>query len=138
MSEAITSSLYFINFLTTSLSYTSQFYNNYQTQKVDKSRSFNILTLSVGINKRLTVPDDNSYLSQAISYQHYDLHNYNIGLFTFGNGASRNLAYTIGFTHSNKGINPIFPTYGSEFSLTGKYLIEELKYHTDIKVNICF
>lgn len=109
--------------LSTSLSYTSQFYNNYQTQKVDKSRSFNILTLSVGINKRLTVPDDNSYLSQAISYQHYDLHNYNIGLFTFGNGASRNLAYTIGFTHSNKGINPIFPTYGSEFSLVGKFTL---------------
>ena len=109
--------------LTTSVSYTSQYYNNYQTYEVDKSRSFNILTLSVGINKRLTVPDDNSYLSQAISYQHYDLKNYNTGLFTFGNGASRNLAYTIGFTHSNKGINPIFPTYGSEFSLTGKFTL---------------
>lgn len=109
--------------LSTSISYTSQFYNNFQTQKVDKSRSFNILTLSVGINKRLTVPDDNSYLSQSISYQHYDLKNYNTGLFTFGDGASRNLAYTIGFTHSNKGINPIFPTFGSEFSLTGKFTI---------------
>ena len=109
--------------LTTSVSYTSQYYNNYQTYKVDKSRSFNILTLSVGINKRLSVPDDNSYLSQAISYQHYDLKNYNTGLFTFGNGVSRNLAYTIGFTHSNKGTNPIFPNYGSEFSLVGKFTL---------------
>ena len=109
--------------LSTSLSYTSQFYNNYQTQKVDKSKSFNILTMSVGIYKRLTVPDDYFGLSQTISYQHYDLHNYNTGLFTFGNGASRNLAYTIGLSRSNKGVNPIFPIYGAEFSLVGKFTL---------------
>ena len=109
--------------LTTSVSYTSQFYNNFQTQKVDKSRSFNILTLSAGIYKRLTVPDDYFGLSQTISYQHYDLHNYNTGLFTFGDGASRNLAYTIGLSRSNKGVNPIFPTYGAEFSLVGKFTL---------------
>ncbi len=109
--------------LSTSVSYTSQFYNNFQTQQVDKSRSFNILTLSAGIYKRLTVPDDYFGLSQTISYQHYDLHNYNTGLFTFGDGASRNLAYTVGLSRSNKGINPIFPTYGAEFSLTGKFTL---------------
>jgi outer membrane protein insertion porin family len=109
--------------LNTSLSYTSQYYNNYQTQKVDKSRSFNILTISAGIYKRLTVPDDYFGLSQTISYQHYDLHNYNTGLFTFGNGASRNLAYTIGLSRSDKGINPIFPIYGAEFSLIGKFTL---------------
>jgi outer membrane protein insertion porin family len=109
--------------LNTSISYTSQYYNNFQTQSVDKSRSFNILTLSAGIYKRLSVPDDYFGLSQTISYQHYDLHNYNTGLFTFGDGASRNLAYTVGLTRSNKGVNPIFPTYGAEFSLTGKFTL---------------
>jgi outer membrane protein insertion porin family len=109
--------------LSTSLSYTSQFYNNYQTQQVDKSKSFNILTMSVGIYKRLTVPDDYFGLSQTISYQHYDLHNYNTGLFTFGDGASRNLAYTIGLSRSNKGVNPIFPMYGAEFSVVGKFTL---------------
>jgi outer membrane protein insertion porin family len=94
--------------------------NNYITQKVDKDKSFNILTLSVGLAKRLTVPDDYFVLSQSVSYQHYDLNNYNTGLFTFGNGASRNLAYTVGLSRSNKGVNPIFPTYGSEFSLSAK------------------
>jgi outer membrane protein insertion porin family len=69
----------------------------------------------------LTVPDDFFVLSQSISYQHYDLNNYNTGLFTFGDGTSRNLAYTIGITRNNKGVNPIFPTYGSEFSLSGKF-----------------
>ncbi len=107
----------------TSLSYTKQFLNNYQTYKVDKSKSFNIMTISIGLAKRLTVPDDYFVLSQSLSYQHYDLHNYNTGLFTFGNGSSRNLAYTIGLSRSNKGVNPIFPIYGSEFSLTGKFTL---------------
>ena len=104
----------------TSLSYSKQFLNNFVTQRVDKTKSFNILTLSVGLAKRLTVPDDFFVLSQSVSYQHYDLKNYNTGLFTFGNGTSRNLAYTIGLTRSNKGTNPIFPTYGSEFSISAK------------------
>jgi len=103
-----------------SISYSKQFLNNYITQRVDKDKSFNILTLSVGLAKRLTVPDDFFVLSQSVSYQHYDLHNYNTGLFTFGNGASRNLAYTVGLSRSNKGVNPIFPMYGSEFSITAK------------------
>ncbi len=104
----------------TSLSYTSQYLNNFVTYKVDKSKSFNILTLSVGLAKRLTVPDDFFVLSQSVSYQHYNLQDYFTGLFTFGNGTSRNLAYTLGLTRNNKGVNPIFPTYGSEFSLSAK------------------
>ncbi len=103
-----------------SISYSTQFLNNFQTRKADKSKSFDILTLSVGLAKRLTVPDDFFVLSQSISYQHYSLNNYNTGLFTFGNGTSRNLAYTIGLSRNNKGVNPIFPTYGSEFSITAK------------------
>jgi outer membrane protein insertion porin family len=81
------------------------------------------MTISAGIYKRLAVPDDYFGLSQTISYQHYDLNNYNTGLFTFGNGTSRNLAYTIGLSRSNKGINPIFPIYGAEFSITGKFTL---------------
>ncbi|MEL1239508.1 outer membrane protein assembly factor BamA [Flavobacterium flavipallidum] len=103
-----------------SISYSKQFANNYTTYTVDKSRSFNIFTVSLGLAKRLTVPDDFFVLSQSISYQSYDLNNYNVGLFTFGDGASKNIAYTIGLSRSNKGVNPIFPTYGSEFSISAK------------------
>ncbi len=103
-----------------SISYSKQFLNNYITRTVDRDKSFNIFTVQVGLAKRLTVPDDYFVLSQSVSYQHYDLNNYNTGLFTFGNGASRNLAYTIGISRSNKGVNPIFPTYGSEFSISAK------------------
>jgi outer membrane protein insertion porin family len=106
-----------------SISYSKQFANDFRTRDVDRSRSFNTFAISIGLGKRLQVPDDYFYLSQALSYQHYDLNNYNIGLFTFGDGTSRNLAYTIGISRNNKGTNPIFPTYGSEFSLTGKFTI---------------
>ena len=104
----------------TSFSYSKQFLNNFSTNSVDRSRSFNIISLSVGLSKRLTVPDNDSYLSQALSFQYYDLNNYNTGLFTFGDGSARNFAYTVGFTHTNKGSNPIYPTYGSEFSISAK------------------
>lgn len=107
----------------TSLSHSKQFLYNYSTRDVTKNQSFNITSLSVGIAKRLTVPDDYFVLSQALSFQYYDLNNYNTGLFTFGNGASRNLAYTIGLSRNSKGVNPIYPTYGSEFSVTGKFTL---------------
>ena len=104
----------------TSISYSKQFLNDFITQRADRTKSFDILTLSVGIAKRLTVPDDFFVLSQSVSYQHFALNNYNTGLFTFGDGTSRNLAYTIGLTRTSKGTNPIFPTYGSEFSVSAK------------------
>lgn len=105
----------------TSLSQSKQYLYNYSTSDVDRSQSFTITSLSVGIAKRLTVPDPYFTLSQAVSFQYYKLNNYNTGLFTFGNGASRNLAYTIGLSRNNKGLNPIYPTYGSEFSVSAKF-----------------
>ncbi len=105
----------------TSLSHSKQFLYNFANRDIDKSQSFNITSLSVGIAKRLTVPDPYFTLSQSVSFQYYKLNNYNTGLFTFGNGASRNLAYTIGLTRNNKGLNPIYPTYGSEFSVSAKF-----------------
>ncbi|HEY0090977.1 MAG TPA: POTRA domain-containing protein, partial [Flavobacterium sp.] len=68
----------------TSFSYSKQFLNNFQTREVDKSKSFNILSVSVGVAKRLTSPDDSFVFSNALSFQYYDLNNYNTGLFTFG------------------------------------------------------
>jgi outer membrane protein insertion porin family len=90
---------------------------------VDRSQSFNITSLSVGVAKRLTVPDDYFTLSNSVSFQYYDLNNYNTGLFTFGNGASRNLAFTTAISRNNKGTNPIYPMYGSEFTISAKFTL---------------
>jgi len=105
----------------TSLSHTKQFLYNPQTRNADKSRSFNITGITLGLAKRLSVPDDYFTLSQAISYQRYDLKNYNTGLFTFGDGFSNNLSYTFGLTRNNTSVDPIFPTGGSNFGVTAKF-----------------
>jgi outer membrane protein insertion porin family len=105
----------------TSISHSKQFLYNYSTRDVTRNRSFNITSLAFGLAKKLTVPDDYFVLSQTVSFQYYDLNNYTTNLFTFGNGASRNIAYTIGLSRNSKGLNPIFPTYGSEFSISGKF-----------------
>ena len=103
-----------------SVSHSKQFLYNYYTYDVDRSQSFNITTLSFGLAKRLNVPDDYFVLSQAVSYQYFDLNNYNTGLFTFGNGQANNLAYTVSLSRNSKGKNPIFPEYGSEFTVSAK------------------
>lgn len=107
--------------LSSSFAYSKQFANT--GTGVDRSRNFNIISASLGIAKRLSAPDDFFVLSQSLSFQYYDLNNYNIGLFTFGDGSSRNLAYTVGLSRNNKGTNPIFPMYGSEFSISGKFTL---------------
>ena len=106
-----------------SISHSKQFLYTGRSTNVDRSKSFNITSLSVGIAKRLTIPDDFFVFSSSVSFQYYDLHNYNTGLFTFGNGSSKNLAYTVGLSRNNKGVNPIFPTYGSELSISAKFTL---------------
>jgi outer membrane protein insertion porin family len=103
-----------------SLSHTKQFLFNPLTRDADKSRSFNITGITFGLAKRLTVPDDFFVLSQSISYQRYDLNNYNTGLFTFGDGFSNNLSYTVGLSRNNTSVDPIYPTGGSNFSVSAK------------------
>ena len=106
--------------LFTSFQYTRQFLFDYIEREADKSRSFDILGVSVGLAKRLQSPDQYVTLSNSIGFQRYNLNNYNTGLFTFGNGHSNNFYYQLGITRDNTRINPIFPTGGSNFSITAK------------------
>ena len=103
-----------------SLSRTVQYLFDPITRDADRSRRFLITGLTFGLAKKLKVPDDYFLLSQALSFQHYDLRNYNTGLFTFGDGFSNTLAYTIALTRNNTYTNPIFPLGGSEFSISAK------------------
>ena len=104
----------------TSLSHSKQFLFN-ASRAPDRSRSFNITGITFGLARRLSVPDDFFTLSQGLSYQRYDLNNYNTGLFTFGNGFSNNLSYSIGLSRNNTNVDPIYPTGGSSFSILAKF-----------------
>ncbi|MBT8325892.1 MAG: BamA/TamA family outer membrane protein [Winogradskyella sp.] len=107
--------------LSTSISHSKQFLFDPLSRRADKSRSFNITGITFGLSTRLKEPDDYFLLSQALSYQHYSLNNYNTGLFTFGNGSSNNLAYTIGLTRNNTYNDPIYPLGGSNFAVSAKF-----------------
>lgn len=103
------------------VAYSQQNMYDYYTRTTDRSRGFNITTLSFGLAKQLNVPDDYFVLSHTLSFQYYDMNNYNTGLFTFGDGDSKNLSYEIELRRDNRGIDPIFPTFGSFFSISGKF-----------------
>ncbi|MAL59352.1 MAG: outer membrane protein assembly factor BamA [Flavobacteriaceae bacterium] len=109
--------------LNTSFSHTIQYRYDFVARERDKDQRFLITGGSVGIAKRLKWPDDYFQLSQAVSFQHYNLKNYNTGLFTFGDGFSNNLAYTIGIGRNSTSANPIYPRSGSDFSLSAKLTV---------------
>ncbi len=104
----------------TSLQHTIQYRYDFFTGLADRSQSFQISGLTVGLAKRLQVPDDFFQLSQALSYQYYNLKNYYTGLFTFGDGEAKNFAYTISLLRNNTRVNPIFPIGGSTFTISAK------------------
>ncbi len=106
--------------LSTSFSHTVQYFFDFRSRDVDKDRKFLITGGSIGLAKRLKFPDDYFTLSQAVSFQHYNLKNYNTPLFTFGDGYANNLAYTIGLSRNNTATNPVYPISGSEFSVSAK------------------
>ena len=109
--------------LSTSLSHTVQYRYDFFTGRADKTQYMQISGASLGIAKRLQVPDDYFTLSQAVQYQLFDLKNYYTGLFTFGDGKANNLNYTISLTRNNTYTNPIFPIGGSTFTLSGKFTL---------------
>lgn len=108
----------------TSLSYSKNFINSYYSgiggsgSRSNRNASFSIISLNVGLAKKLTNPDNYFVLSQGLNFQYYNQDNYQV--FSF-DGSSRNFAYVVGLTRNSKAINPIFPTRGSEFSVSAKF-----------------
>jgi outer membrane protein insertion porin family len=117
-----------------------QFRYDYLTNKVDKDQRLNIIGATIGLGKRLKWPDNYFTLSQSISYQLYDLKEYGmrIGNLTLSNGNLNNLSYNITLGRSSAGSNPVFPTYGSDFSIGAKltfpYSLVETKDYSSIEL----
>ncbi len=93
----------------------------YQYSRVYADSSY-IKTTGFGISlgKTLKWPDDYFSLVYGLDLQQYKLKNYNIfpGL---TNGNSTNISLKITLARSSAGPNPIFPTGGSNFSLSGQF-----------------
>jgi len=92
--------------------YTGQYSSTYADSSYIKTTGFGI-----SLGKQLKWPDDYFSLVYSLNVQQYKLKNYNIfpGL---SSGNSTNVSFKIGLARSSAGPNPIFPTSGSNFSLS--------------------
>ncbi|MBS9774536.1 MAG: outer membrane protein assembly factor BamA [Tenacibaculum sp.] len=110
--------------LSVSVYLSNQYRYDYQTNKVDRNQSLQILGSTIGLGKRLQWPDDYFSLSQNISYQRIKLNNYGyrVGSSTdiLNYGDLNNLSYTVALSRNSAGPSLIFPTYGSTFSIKAK------------------
>lgn len=81
-------------------------------------QSLIITGASVSFGKRLQKPDDWFVMYAGLSYQKFELNNYQ-QFFSFSNGFSNNLAAS--FTLERNSVSdPIYPTWGSKITFTGK------------------
>jgi outer membrane protein insertion porin family len=108
--------------LSFSLYSSNQYQFDFTTGDVDRDQSLGIIGATLGLGQRLKWPDDFFQLSQTISYQSFNLNNYGfrVGEDVLSNGTLNNLSYTAALSRNSAGPSLIFPTYGSEFSLSAK------------------
>ncbi len=100
------------NSLTTSVYHTIQ--TNGLRREDTRYGMFQISGASVGLGRRLRVPDDFFTLYNALSFQRYELQNWtNFGLFT--NGVANNLSFQTILSRNSAGPSPIYPRGGANF-----------------------
>ena len=84
----------------------------------DGRQSMIIDGASMGFGKRLEWPDDFFSMYGELSYQRYNLTNYNVHRFLFENGASNLISLTTKLTRFSTGPNLIYPREGSSFTFS--------------------
>jgi outer membrane protein insertion porin family len=84
-------------------------------------QSLIISGVTLGLGKRLTLPDDYFILRQTLGFQRYDLSNYSSGgvIFSFTNGTSNVLSYQVQLSR-NSVDQPFFARSGSDITVSVK------------------
>ncbi|WP_128547619.1 outer membrane protein assembly factor BamA [Larkinella soli] len=80
--------------------------------------SYGNTMISLGLGRRLRFPDDYFQLSNSLTYQRYELNNYDIFGIGLRNGISNSITFNTTLAR-NSIDNPQFPRGGSSFSLSG-------------------
>lgn len=91
---------------------------NGKRKEEDGRQSMIIDGATIGLGKRLNWPDDFFSVYGELSYQRYNLNNYNVYRFLFENGQSNLLSLTARLTRFSTGPNLIYPRSGSSFTLS--------------------
>lgn len=79
--------------------------------------SLKITGASLGLGKRLRWPDDFFTINYSLNYQHYNLKNYQSGIFEFADGRSNNINLRVQLSRSSTD-DIIFPQAGSQFNFS--------------------
>jgi len=92
-------------------------YSNSYMYELDPEKYLKMWGFSAGLGGRLSWPDDYFQLYGELSYQHYDLQNWNY--FVIRNGNSNDLSLSLTLAR-NSTDNPLYTRSGSDFSLTAQ------------------
>lgn len=92
------------------------------TDMTGSAQKLNIFSAAVGLNRLLRWPDDYFSLYTGIQFQSYDFENYpfQFGNTTEYNGSARNFSFNVGLSRNSAGLDPIFPTQGSNIEASIK------------------
>jgi len=103
-------------------SFSASIYRSMMTNGKKKSedgfQSMIIDGASIGLGKRLQWPDNFFSIYGELSYQRYDLRDYNVYKFIFENGQSNLFSFTARLSRFSTGPNLIYPRSGSSFTLS--------------------
>ena len=80
-------------------------------------------SFSISLGKQLKWPDDYFNLIYALNIQQYKLKNYPNIFAGLSDGTSTNISLKIALVRNSAGPNPIFPTSGSNFLLSGQFTL---------------
>ncbi len=79
--------------------------------------------INISLGKQLKWPDDYFNLIYSLNVQQYKLKNYANIFQGLSNGTSTNISLKIALVRNSAGPNPIFPTSGSNFMLSGQFTL---------------
>ncbi|MBO4615469.1 MAG: outer membrane protein assembly factor BamA [Bacteroidales bacterium] len=91
-----------------------------ETESKDDRQTFKVTGAGIGLGQRLQVPDDYFTLYLELSYKRYNINNYSNYAMIFNQGVANNLSFKAVLGRSSSGPNPIYPTMGSEFSVSAE------------------
>jgi outer membrane protein insertion porin family len=93
-------------------------------RKCGDTSFINTNNFSVSLGKQLKWPDDFFNLIYSFNVQTYKLKNYNVnGFGGLDNGTSTNVNLKFTLLRNSAGPNPLFPTSGSNFMLSGQFTL---------------
>ena len=93
------------------------------TDQYGATQKLNIFSASIGLNRLLRWPDDYFSLYTGLQFQSYDFENYpfQFGNATEYNGSAKNFSFNVGLSRNSAGLDPIFPTQGSNLEASVKF-----------------